>query len=119
MGGYSALMSAHRHHAAYWAFIVHRLSGVGLALFLPAHFLVLGLALEEHAALDGVLRWTESPAVKIAEMGLVILLAAHLAGGLRLLAVEFLPWRDWQKTAIAAVAGLSLVAGFAFILSAG
>ncbi len=42
--------------------------------------------------------------VKVAEWILVMLLAAHLAGGLRLLALEFLPWRDWQKT-LAALGG--------------
>ena len=36
----------------------------------------------------------------------VLLLAAHLTGGLRLLALEFLPWRDWQKTLLAIAAGL-------------
>ena len=44
-----------RNHAGYWAFLVHRLSGLGLALFLPLHFLVLGTAIEGAAALDGVL----------------------------------------------------------------
>lgn len=70
-----------RNHPAYWAFLVHRLSGIALALFLPAHFLVLGQALRGEAALDGALRWTEVPLVKAAEVALVLLLAAHLAGG--------------------------------------
>ncbi len=75
-----------RNHPAYWAFIVHRGSGVLLALFLPLHFWALGQALHGAAALDGFLRWTEQPLVKFAETGLVLLLAAHMAGGLRLLA---------------------------------
>ncbi|MYE58666.1 MAG: hypothetical protein F4X35_03640, partial [Alphaproteobacteria bacterium] len=57
----------------WWAFLLHRLSGVALAVFLPFHFLVLGLAVER-AALDGVLRWTDNPWVKLAEAGLVVLL---------------------------------------------
>jgi fumarate reductase subunit D len=106
-----------RNHPAYWAFIVHRGSGVLLALFLPLHFWALGQALHGAAALDGFLRWTEQPLVKFAETGLVLLLAAHMAGGLRLLALEFLDWRDWQKTLLAAAAGVSLVAGLAFLLN--
>ena len=47
----------------------------------------------------------------------VLLLAAHMAGGLRLLALEFLPWRDWQKSLLAAAAGVSLAAGLAFLLN--
>ncbi len=106
-----------RNHPAYWAFIVHRVSGVLLALFLPLHFWALGQALHGAAALDGFLRWTEQPLVKFAETGLVLLLAAHMAGGVRLLVLEFLDWRDWQKTLLAAAAGVSLVAGLAFLLN--
>ena len=106
-----------RNHPAYWAFIVHRGSGVLLALFLPLHFWALGQALHGAAALDGFLRWTEQPLVKFAEAGLVLLLAAHMAGGVRLLVLEFLEWREWQKTLLAAAAGVSLVAGLAFLLN--
>lgn len=106
-----------RNHPAYWAFIVHRGSGVLLALFLPLHFWALGQALHGAAALDGFLRWTEQPLVKFAETGLVLLLAAHMAGGVRLLALEFLEWREWQKTLLAVAAGVSLIAGLAFLLN--
>jgi len=91
----------------------HRLSGVALALFLPAHFWVLSRALQ----LDAFLAWTEQPAVKLAEWGLVTLLALHLAGGLRVLALELLPWRGWAKTLAALAAGFALAAGLAFALA--
>lgn len=113
------MTGAHRNHPAYWAFVVHRLSGVGLALFLPLHFLTLGLALDGDAALDRTLAWFEAPLVQAAELGLVVLLAAHLLGGLRLLAVEFLPWRDWQRPLIGVAAGLSLLVGGLFLMSLG
>jgi fumarate reductase subunit D len=108
-----------RSHRGYVAFVVHRLSGVGLAAFLPLHFLALGTAIGGEAALDGFLRWTDHPLVKLAETGLVLLLAAHLAGGLRLLALEFIGWRDWQRTAVAVSAGFSLAAGLLFLLNLG
>lgn len=106
-----------RDHAAYWAFIVHRVSGVALALFLPVHFWALAQALEGEARLESFLRWTENPLVKFAEIGLVVLLAAHMAGGLRLLAIEFLTWRDWQKTLFAAATAFSFAAGAVFALN--
>jgi fumarate reductase subunit D len=105
-----------RNHPAYWAFLVHRISGLLLALFLPAHFWALSRAIEGEARLDAFLRWTESPWVRLAETGLVILLSAHLAGGLRIMALELLAWRDGQKTAIALSAGASLAIGLAFLL---
>ena len=78
-----------RSHPAYWAFLTHRLSGIALALFLPIHFLVLAQALAHPASLDAFLDWTRQPAVKLAETLLVLALAAHLGGGVRLLFIEF------------------------------
>ena len=106
-----------RRHPAWWAFLVHRLSGLALALFLPLHFWALGRALEGEAALESFLRWTDTPLVKFAEWGLVLLLASHLGGGVRLLALEFLPWRNWQKSLAACAAALALAAGLAFALA--
>ena len=110
--------AGHRNHATYWAFALHRLSGLALALFLPVHFYVLALAIEGEAAMDGFLAWTEQPLVKLAEAGLIFLLAAHLTGGIRLLALEFLPWRDGQKTLVAISGGLSFAAGLLFLVKA-
>ena len=93
--------------------LIHRVSGVALAAFLPAHFWALGKGLE----LDGFLRWTEQPLVKAAEWGLVVLLAAHLGGGLRVLAIEFLDWHEWQKGLAAVAAMLAIGAGLAFALA--
>ena len=105
------MIRPHRKQPLYLAFIVHRLSGLGLALFLPLHFLVLGRALEGEAALDSALDWTAGSLFKLAEFALVFLLAVHLFGGLRLLALENLPWRDSQKSLAAmAVAGAFFVA---------
>ena len=105
-------------HAAYWAFAVHRVSGMLLALFLPVHFWALSLAIQGEAALDGFLRWTENPLVTFAEFGLVLLLAAHLTGGVRLLIIEFLPWSERQKTILAASGGIAFGVGVLFLFNA-
>jgi len=108
-----------RGHAGYWAFVAHRVSGIVLALFLPLHFFVLSRALAAPAALDGFLEWTRQPAVKFAETLLVLALAVHLAGGVRLLFVEFVGWRaEWQKTAIALAAAVAAACALLFALSA-
>ena len=93
--------------------LVHRVSGIALALFLPVHFWALGKGLE----LQGFLAWTERPLVKLAEWGIVVLLAAHLGAGLRVLAIEFLDWHEWQKSLAAAAAVLALGAGLAFAMA--
>ncbi len=109
--------TAHRNHPHYWAFILHRVSGVGLALFIPIHFYVLGLGIESAAALDQFLSWTQYPLVKAAETVLVILLAAHLTGGLRLMALEFFGTRESSRAAVAVGGGLSLAVGLIFLLN--
>lgn len=106
-----------RSHPTYLAFLVHRISGLLLALFLPLHFWALSRAIGGEASLDGFLRWADNSLVKAAEFALVVLLAAHLAGGLRVMALEFLGWRSRQKDMVAASAGLSLAAGLLFLLN--
>jgi fumarate reductase subunit D len=104
-----------RNHPGYWAFLLHRLSGLALVLFLPAHFLVLGTAINE-SALDAAIAWTDRPMVKFGEWGIVVLLALHMTGGIRLLALEFLPWSEGSKARIAASIGAALLFGGAFAL---
>jgi fumarate reductase subunit D len=111
-------MKGHRHQALWYAFILHRLSGLALALFLPVHFTTLALVLKDKAALDEALSWTQSPAIKSAEFGLVFLLAVHFFGGLRLMAMEWLPWSDNQKTYAATAAGVAFLVAGTFLLRA-
>ena len=97
------MIKPHRNQPLWYAYILHRISGVLLAVFLPLHFYVLGMALTNTDTLDSVLKWTEQPWVKFAEFGLVFLLSVHLFGGLRLLALEFLPWKPMHKTLAAVI----------------
>jgi fumarate reductase subunit D len=46
-----------------------------------------------------------------------VALAAHLAGGLRVLALEFLPWSARQKTLTAGAAAATVAVGLAFALA--
>ena len=96
-----------------WVAHVHRISGVALALFLPLHFWALGNALQ----LDSLLAWTEQPLVKLGEWAIVVALAAHLGGGLRVLAIEFLDWHEWQKSLAAVAAAVTLAVGLALALA--
>jgi fumarate reductase subunit D len=118
MSALAASAFRRRSHPAYVAFVVHRLSGLLLALFLPLHFWALGQAIQGEAALGGFLAFTDSRLFKLAEWGLVVLLALHLAGGLRVMALEFLGWRARQKDLVAASAGLAFAVGLLFLFHA-
>ena len=106
---------AHRGSVLWVAALVHRLSGLALAIFLPLHFLALGLAIEGQARLESFLRWSDAPLVKLAEGTLVFLLLVHMLGGLRLLLLENLDWRDGQKELATIAAAISAVVAFFFL----
>ena len=107
-----------RSHPLWLAYILHRISGLGLALFLPVHFWVLSLALTQPQRLDELLVFAQMPMVKLAEFGLVFLLAVHLFGGLRLLALEFLPWSGRQKSLAAGAVGAAFLISGTFLIQA-
>jgi fumarate reductase subunit D len=109
---------AHRRGVLWIAALVHRLSGLALAIFLPLHFLTLGLAIQGEAHLESFLRWSDAPLVKLAESGLVFLLLVHMLGGLRLLVIENLDWRDGQKQLATLTAAVSAVIAFIFLVRA-
>ena len=106
---------AHRANVLWLAALVHRLSGLALAAFLPFHFLALGLAIEGEAKLESFLRWSDRPLVKLSEAVLLFLLAIHMLGGLRLLVVENFAWFDGQKQLALLVATVSVVVAFVFL----
>ncbi len=112
------IIKPHRGQPLWIAFLLHRISGLGLAIFLPFHFYLLGLALEQSETMDGLLRWSDYPLVKFAEFSLVFLLAVHMFGGLRLLALEFLPWNDRQKTLAASAVAISFLVAVGFLMRA-
>lgn len=105
-------------HSLHWAHLLHRVSGVALALFLPVHLWVLSLALTRDEAFERAIALADQPLVKLAEAGLVGLLTLHLLGGLRVMALEILGWTAQQKSLFAAgcIASATLVA--LFLLSA-
>lgn len=97
--------------------LAQRISGVALAAFLPLHFWALGQALAGEAALESFLRWTEQPLVRASEWAVVLALAVHFFGGVRILMIEFLPWRNWLKNLGAATAAAALAVGLLFALA--
>lgn len=108
----------HRTQPMFLAFLLHRVSGILLALFLPFHFWVLSLALTSPDVLDGFLGWTELGLVKFAEFGLVFLLAVHMFGGLRLMVFEWRPWTSGQKSLAAGAISLAFLIAVVFLLRA-
>lgn len=111
-------MRASHKERGFVAAILHRLSGIALAIFLPLHFLALATALNGASALDAFLQLTRQPAVKFAEWGIVVALAVHMALGLRLLAIEFFDFREKTLAVLSACIAAVFAVGLAFVLNA-
>jgi fumarate reductase subunit D len=97
------------------AAMLHRLSGIALAIFLPMHFVALGMALGGADSLQSFLGVTHNGFVRVAEWGLVTALGLHMALGLRVLAIEFLAVRG--AIVVSVCVACSLTVGLLFLLN--
>jgi fumarate reductase subunit D len=113
----SGITRASRAHPGFVAALIHRVSGLALAIFLPLHFYALGLALESET-FTGFIAWSNQPLVKISEGLMVSALAVHFAGGLRLLSVEFFGLTRAQALWIALTLAFAMGVGILFLMRA-
>jgi fumarate reductase subunit D len=99
------------------AAMLHRLSGIALAIFLPLHFIALGMALGGADSLQSFLGVTHNGFVRVAEWGLVTALGLHMALGIRVLAFEFFAVRERGAIVVSTCVACSLTVGLLFLLS--
>jgi fumarate reductase subunit D len=86
-------------------------------VFLPIHFWTLSSALDGADFLDRFIKVTNTPLIKFAEGGIVVALAVHMALGLRVLAIEFLPGRERTRMAISICLAAAFAVGALFLLN--
>jgi fumarate reductase subunit D len=113
------MMRASHKQKGFVSAMLHRLSGIALAIFLPLHFLALATALNGANALDTFLALTRQPFVAFLEWGIVMALAVHMALGLRVLAVEFFDFREKTLVPLSACVAAVCAVGLLFILNQG
>ena len=113
------MMRASHRQRGFVAAILHRLSGIALAIFLPLHFLALATALNGAQALDSFLALTRQPLVAFAEWGIIFALAIHMTLGLRVLAVELLDFREKTLVPLTVCVAAVFAVGLIYILNAG
>jgi succinate dehydrogenase subunit D len=112
-------MRASHKQRGFVAALLHRLSGIALAVFLPLHFLALATALDGATALDSFLALTRQPLVQFLEFAIVLALAVHLTLGLRVLAIEFFDFREKTLAALSVCVAAVLGVGLVFLLGLG
>jgi succinate dehydrogenase / fumarate reductase cytochrome b subunit len=72
-----------------WAFILNRITALGLTLYLFLHLVVLGKLAQGPGAYDDFLVLTENPLIKLGELAAVAAAILHGLNGVRIILTSF------------------------------
>lgn len=112
LGGIVAELRLNPHSGSV-AWVLHRVSGLILLLYLILHLWALGSAAGGEAAFDNRMRVLEGPVFELLEALIVLIVAFHMFNGLRVIAVDFAGLARHQKAMFSAVLGcFALVLGW-------
>nr|MBN2276722.1 succinate dehydrogenase, cytochrome b556 subunit [candidate division Zixibacteria bacterium] len=90
----------------YW---VHRLSGIGLAIYLIMHTYVLSSAISSPEAFSARMGQVQNPFFAVLEVLLVAGVFAHMLNGLRITLTDFFGWTRAHKALFWAAAVLFII----------
>jgi succinate dehydrogenase / fumarate reductase cytochrome b subunit len=103
----------YKGHPGQWSWILHRVTGVAIILFLFAHVVdtaVIGWGPE---AYNKVIAAYENPIVRLLELGLVIAVLYHSINGVKVTLIDFFP------RLVRHIKPLSIITLLVFLISAG
>jgi succinate dehydrogenase / fumarate reductase cytochrome b subunit len=83
--------SLYRGREGQWSWIAHRVTGVGVLLFLFAHIVDTALVGWGPDAYNRVVSVYHHPIVQIMELGLVAAVIYHALNGMRIMIIDFWP----------------------------
>ncbi|HXE74687.1 MAG TPA: succinate dehydrogenase, cytochrome b556 subunit [Candidatus Xenobia bacterium] len=81
----------YRGGAGHWAWILHRLTGLGVLLFLLIHIVDTGLVLFGAEIYDKVMKIYARPLFRVGEVGLAAAVLYHALNGIRITILDFWP----------------------------
>lgn len=102
----------YRWHWGYLAWLLNRITGVALTLYLAAHIWVIHHLGQGREGFDRVMRFIQNPVTMVFELLLIGAVLYHGINGVRIMLVEFAGASKHQKVLLGAVlasAGLLLV----------
>jgi succinate dehydrogenase / fumarate reductase, cytochrome b subunit len=112
------VMLNYRKHSGSWAWILHRLTGLGLTLYILVHIIALTGLLKGEAAFNEEMKMFSSPIFLVGEWLLGVLVMFHAINGVRIVLIDFGNGAKHHKEILAFVYILSfiLVAGMGFLI---
>ena len=105
MTRYSQLLLSYRGRVGSWAWLFHRISGIGIWLFVILHVIDIFLVGNNPQAYDDILTFYASPIGRVLEVLLGAALLYHALNGLRIVIIDLWPamtihhrklwWASW------------------------
>ena len=95
-----------------FAFILNRITGLGLTLYLVMHLFMLGKLAEGPASYDGFINFAKNPFIKFGEMFVIAAVAIHGLNGLRIALTSFgiaVPHQKKLFVVLMILAGISII----------
>lgn len=94
-----------------WSWVLHRLTGLGVVLFLFLHVIDTAWAVTDPSSYAHAIATYQSPLFTIGEFGLIFAVVYHALNGLRIAIMDFKPelWKHQEKAAFWVLGGAGLV----------
>ena len=102
----------YKGHPGQYSWILHRITGVAIILFLFMHVVDTALIGWGPEAYDRVLRAYQNPIVHLLELGLVIAVLYHSLNGFKITLIDFFP------KLVSHITGISIATATVFALTA-
>ena len=102
----------YKGHPGQYSWILHRITGVAIILFLFMHVVDTALIGWGPEAYDRVLRAYQNPLVHLLELGLVIAVLYHSLNGFKITLIDFFP------KLVSHITGISIATATVFALTA-
>jgi succinate dehydrogenase / fumarate reductase cytochrome b subunit len=101
----------YKFHPGYVAWILHRVTGLGLALYIFMHIYVIHHIAQGKEAFNEVMAIVQSPIFHLAEVALLGAVAYHAVNGIRVVLIDYGSAADKgpHKTWVLAVLGIAAV----------
>jgi succinate dehydrogenase / fumarate reductase, cytochrome b subunit len=104
-----------------WSWVLHRLTGIGVVVFLFLHVVDTSWAYLDPASYEKAIAAYQSPLFTLGEFGLIFAVVYHALNGLRIAIFDFKPewWRYQQRAAWWVLGGTTVILVPVFILMFG
>ena len=93
----------------YWAFILNRITALGLTLYLVLHLIALSQLSQGAAAFNGFIAMAKNPVFKVGELLVIAAGVIHGLNGIRIALNSFGIGTRYQKQSFIALMGIALL----------